>query len=106
METMQQRAEILMLLTMNDRDVHNKIMSIRLNLMRKRAKGTYDAKKAPKIWAYAAESGAKNEGRRTGQRWHTLFPAECRRMVAEVLAEQFEHEAIAGEWDDLLKGGQ
>lgn len=79
------------------------------NLMRKRAKGTYDSTKAAKLFGYLADSGAKkcakfyDDDRRP---WHAVFPPADRRAVARAMEESFRVEADLGNYDNPMMSGK
>jgi hypothetical protein len=77
------------------------------NLMRKRAKGTYDHGTAVNLFMYLAEDGAKkyaDEFSRGRPEWYVTFNIATRRKTAEALTRRFEQRAAAGDYDHLGPG--
>jgi hypothetical protein len=70
------------------------------NLARKMRSGKYDPAKAPKLWAYLAEAGAKRYAKEFGiaREWARTFTPATRELVAVSLARDFEDRFKAGDW--------
>jgi hypothetical protein len=63
------------------------------SLARKRDKGTYDSKKAPKAFRALLEAAAKHylrENGARGEKWFVTFPVIVRREAARELVETFD----------------
>lgn len=71
---------------------------IQQNLSLKFTKGRYDHAKAPKLWMYLVDNGAKEYARQFDNvsRWNLLFPISVRREVAKALADDWYKEMKAG----------
>ena len=66
--------------------------------------GRYDPKKAPILWGYLVEEGAKKYTKKfsgPGLKWHEQFPKATRDAVAEEMARFFEGEAELGNYNDI-----
>ncbi len=77
--------------------------SIKKNLERKIAKGTFDPELSVKAWEYLVEAGAKAYAKEFGEAkdWHTMFSPATRRYVAQGMAKEFA-EGIEREVKPLL----
>jgi len=83
-------ARELVLYIENDGDLYRQqTYPIIQNLARKTRKGTYDHKKAVKLWAYLAENGAKKYARDFGGTCNHIFTPDTRRAVAAMLADNY-----------------
>ena len=94
----------------NDADLYRQqFIPIVQNLMRKRAKGTYDSTKAAKLFGYLADAGAQkcakfyDDDRRP---WHAIFPPADRRAVARAMEKSFRDEADLGNYDNDAMSGK
>lgn len=76
------------------------------NLMRKRAAGQYDSRKAVKLYMYLVDSGAKSYAKEHagagGMPWHKMFNKPTRMEVARRLVRSFEDEADLGNYDEYI----
>ena len=73
----------------NDRDLYKQqFMPIIENIKRKLSRGIYDPGKAPKLWLYLVDNGAKKYHKlfNSGGKWHHVFPIEVRRKIADEMA--------------------
>lgn len=99
-------ADELELYIENDGDLYRQHhQPIIKNLMAKRARGEYDARRAVDAFMSLVESGAKKYHREhgvPGRPWHEMFSVPTRRLVAQNLAKTFEAEAGLGNYDHLL----
>lgn len=77
--------------------------SILLNALRKWRKGTYDPEQAVQLFAYLAESGAKQYVRENHSSlpWNRMFSVPTRLAAAREMAESFARRAQAGEFDHV-----
>lgn len=81
---------------------------IQQNLSLKFTKGRYDHAKAPKLWMYLVDNGAKEYARQFDHpnRWNLLFPISVRREVAKALADDWYEEMKAGNFNlPVSRGG-
>ena len=92
-------ADELELLATNDGDLYRQqYMPIIKNLMRKRAKGTYDHDLAVKLWRYLIDNVAKKEA---GPMARTKFPGMIRNLAAKSIADMEQDKMDNGEYDDV-----
>jgi hypothetical protein len=98
---MSAEADELRLYIDNDEPLYRQKRAAQQTLALKKARGTYDAVRAPKIFEYVAEAGAKKywrefgapgTGSKSSGNWHQIFTAEDRREVAHEMAREFESE--------------
>lgn len=86
----------LELYTINDGDIYRqRIKPILENLRKKIKKGTYDEKKAVKLWEYAADAGAQKYNKEFGDpkgKIDQIFKKSDRREVAKELQKHYEEE--------------
>ena len=88
----------------NTYSLYGQKQSIRMNLLRKVKKGTYDRAQAPKLWMYLVESGAKDYAKGSSQSWHGMFPKPTREMVARAYVTEFDSDLHnAGSWEALAE---
>lgn len=81
---------------------------IQQNLSLKFTKGRYDHSKAPKLWMYLVDNGAKEYARQFDHpnRWNLLFPISVRREVAKAMADDWYEEMKAGNFNlPVSRGG-
>jgi hypothetical protein len=80
----------------NDGDLYRQQQTpIEKNLRLKGMKGKYDPKKAPKLWSYLVESGAKKYHKQFGSPgvpWNKMFPKPERDELSRQAARAFEAE--------------
>ena len=101
-------ANELKLFTENDGDIYRQqTTSILKNLATKAAKGIYKHDLGAKLFMYLTETGAKKYAREFGgpgaeAGWHTMFPIEIRRIVADEWASEFEAEYKNGSYESML----
>jgi hypothetical protein len=77
----------------NDAGLYRQKMSILQNVARRASKGMYDPKKAPKLWLYLVDAGAKKYVKEYGGRVQDLFPKTLREMLAREYAVH-EYQAL------------
>tara|TARA_Y100000310_G_scaffold95479_1_gene93298 strand:- start:135 stop:494 length:360 start_codon:yes stop_codon:yes gene_type:complete len=68
---------------------------IRTNLERKLKRGTYDHTKAPKLWLYLVNSGARKYVKEYCSREDTIrriFPVKIREELAQKMADEWAEE--------------
>ncbi len=70
------------------------------NLARKYLKGTYDHAKAPILWGYLVDAGAKKYAKEFASPadWNTIFTKATRDHVAKEMADDFLAELKAGNY--------
>ena len=86
-------ARELVLWVENTERLYNQMMYVFRSLARKRDKGTYDPKKAPKAFRALLEAAAKHymrENGARGEKWFVIFPVIVRREAAQELVETFD----------------
>jgi len=74
----------------NDEMLYEHGNSIQKNIVRKVMSGKYDAKKAPKLWQYLVDAGAKAYAKMGHLSVREVFPKDLRVHMAKELAEEFE----------------
>jgi hypothetical protein len=88
----------------NTPSLYGQMQSIRMNLLRKVKKGTYDRAQAPKLWLYLVDNGAKTYAKGYSQSWHGMFPKPTREMVAREYVTEFDTDLRnAGSWEALAE---
>jgi hypothetical protein len=75
----------------NESDLYPKKQAIIANLQKKKKKGKYDAKKAPKLWLYLVNDAAKKYEKEFGSGGSKIFNKPTREAVAEELAGRYEN---------------
>jgi hypothetical protein len=89
---MSPEASELLLFADNDEPLYRQKMLIFRALARKKDRGVYDAKLAPKAFAAFLAEGAKKYVREfgsPGDRWNTMFSVAARQAAAEECAAEF-----------------
>ena len=77
----------------NDRDLYRQqIVPIIKNVQRRMKKGTYDHIKAPKLWMYLVDNGAKKYVKEFGGDVRSQFPKDVRQSVAVQFANEYRAE--------------
>ncbi len=77
----------------NEGKLYPQFKSIITNIKRKIKSGKYDAHKAPKLWLYWVDAGAKMYCKEFGCNIRTMFPKYKREWVAAQMAKD-EYEKI------------
>ena len=91
-------AKELQLYIENDQKLYRQVESIVKNIQRKMKSGKYDHKKAPKLWMYVVDAGAKQyhkEYGTPGDKWTKMFDKQTRQAVAETMADEYRDEIEA-----------
>ena len=91
-------AKELQLYIENDQKLYRQVESIVKNIQRKMKSGKYDHKKAPKLWMYVVDAGAKQyhkEHGTPGDKWTKMFDKQTRQAVAETMADEYRDEIEA-----------
>jgi hypothetical protein len=93
-------AKELVLYIDNDGDLYRqRTVPIMESLKRKLRGGTYDPAKAPALWKYLVDVGAKKYAKEFATSdWN--FTPEVRRETAGVMAEKFLRDVAGGEYGD------
>ena len=96
-------ASELLTYTQNDGQIYRqRVVPIQKNLERKWRNGSYNPAKAPQIWMYALEDGAKKYVKELinlerdigpGSKWSDIFPKSVRMEAARDWAREWEEEA-------------
>ena len=77
----------------NDRDLYRQqIVPIIKNVQRRMKKGTYDHAKAPKLWMYLVDNGAKKYVKEFGGDVKRDFPKDLRLSIANEFATEYKAE--------------
>ena len=98
-DQMQDLANELELLATNDAELYDRqYVPIIKNLMRKRAKGTYDHNLAIKLWRYLIDNVAKKEA---GPMSRVKFPGVVRNLAAKSIADDELQKMDDGEYSEL-----
>jgi len=80
----------------NDETLYNRqIVPIIKNIQKKMKSGKYDHKKAPKLWLYLVDNGAKKYVKEYGGTVRDIFPKAEREQVARELADEYRDEIKA-----------
>ena len=99
-------AEELAMLAQNDPALYDRqYVPIIKNVMRKRAKGTYDHNLAIKLWRYLIDNIAKQDaGHMARHKWSGVV----RNLAAKEIADEELHNMESGEYDhiDLKRGAE
>ena len=75
----------------NESALYPEKQAIIANLQKKKKKGKYDAKKAPKLWLYLVNDAAKKYEKEFGSGGANVFNKPTRESVAEELATRYEN---------------
>lgn len=81
----------------NDETLYRQSGAIQENLLRKIAKGRYDHKKAPKLWLYMVNEGARRYVKEFGGNGRLMFPLAGKKNLAQRYANQFVRMLKSGE---------
>lgn len=81
----------------NERELYRQRLEIERNLTAKIAKGRYDPAKAPKLWQYLIDRGAKKYVKEFGGEVRLTFPKTERAALATRYARDFEGRFERGE---------
>ena len=77
----------------NDSDLYRRqIIPIVKNIQRKMKSGKYDHTKAPKLWMYLVDNGAKKYVKEFGGDVKSMFPKDVRHSVAVNMANEYRAE--------------
>lgn len=92
-------AEELRLYIDNEADLYGQYMAIRKNLCKKRKRGVYDNAKAPKLFMYLVDRGAKKYACEMAscREWNKIFSVAERRLTAQHMADDFIRTSCS-EW--------
>lgn len=86
----------------NTYELHRQHEDIVANLIKKIKRGVYDPSKAPKLWEYWVEEGAKRYWKEIGggvqPAWHVMFPTNLRRELAQEIAKTEYRKIMDGEY--------
>ena len=89
-------AEDLILFIENDHDLYfQRFVPIIKNIQRRKKRGDYDHSKAPKLWSYIVDAGAKKyhkECKVLNYKWHEQFPKEVRNCASHLFANKYLEE--------------
>lgn len=87
----------------NDADLYKRQTTPMIdNVKRKIKNGKYDKNKAPKLWMYLVDNGAKKYAKEYSKPsdWNVIFPKNVRQKVAYDLAEYYFEEISLGNYDN------
>ena len=76
----------------NDSDLYRQTVSIVKNIQRKMKSGKYDHTRAPKLWMYLVDAGAKKYVKEFGGDVRSQFPKDVRHSVAVDFANEYRAE--------------
>lgn len=89
----------------NDGDLYRQqFIPIIKNIKRKIKNGTYDHTKAPKLWSYFVENGAKKYAREFASsqaEWKNIFVKPDRMILSQKLADYYYDAILNGEYDRI-----
>lgn len=97
-------ADELLIYIDNDPALYERKKYAAKNLIQKMAKKTYDHKRAPDIWMYIVEDGAKRYAKEfasSPRDWSSIFSVSTRKVVAKELADRWYENAKAGRPDEV-----
>ena len=93
MESADAEAERELYLYIKDgRNFQKQIDSIVKNIVRKKKSGKYDHTKAPQLWLYLVDNGAKQYAKDFGGNANVMFPKDSRKSVALQFTDEYEAE--------------
>ena len=93
MESVDAEAERELYLYIKDgRHFQKQIDSIVKNIVRKKKSGKYDHTKAPQLWLYLVDNGAKQYAKDFGGNANVMFPKDSRKSVALQFTDEYEAE--------------
>lgn len=81
----------------NTEPLYRQSLAIQQNLLRKIAKGRYDHRKAPKLWLYMVNEGARRYVKEFGGDGRLMFPLAGKKNLATRYANQFVRMLRSGE---------
>jgi post-segregation antitoxin (ccd killing protein) len=76
----------------NDYQLYRQKQAIEENLRKKCAKGKYDHTKAPKLWQYMVDEGARKYAKEFGGTVRMMFPKPLRAALAKEYADDWRDE--------------
>lgn len=80
----------------NDQELYKRqLVPIVKNIQKKMKSGKYDHSKAPKLWMYLVDAGAKKYIKEFGDQSQMGFPKQVRMEVAQQLADEYKEEIEA-----------
>ena len=92
-----QAARELQLYADNTFELYRQKQDIEANLERRVKRGTYDSKKAPKLWRYWMDSAAKRYHKEfgSGGAWGDMFNVPTREVAANSASKDWEAENLS-----------
>ncbi len=88
----------------NDAELYRqRTVPIQQNLVKKKLAGTFDLNKAPKLFGYLVEAGAKKYAKEFGGTWNKIFSVADRRKLSMAMAFRFDSDYGSGEYDDMIE---
>lgn len=81
----------------NTEPLYRQAQAIQQNLIRKIQSGRYDHRRAPKLWLYLVDEGARRYVKEFGGDVRTMFPLPVRRHLAKIYAAHFIRQLRSGE---------
>ena len=80
----------------NDAQLYkSQLIPIVKNMQRKMKSGKYDHRKAPKLWMYLVDAGAKKYVKEFGGDVRNMFDKQTRQYVAQQMADEYKNEIEA-----------
>ena len=84
---------------MNDVDLYRQMfMPIIMNIIRKIKRGVYDHARAPRLWQYLVDQGARKYVKEFGGTVRDTFPKQARIELAQDMADEQYDMIKAGEY--------
>ena len=89
----------------NTEPLYRSKLAVFQNLKKKKKRGNYDSRRAPKAFSYLLEQAGKQMHKQLhyGGQWHRHFPKRARDMAAKELVAEFESEYERGALGAELK---
>tara|TARA_R100000781_G_scaffold75727_1_gene47049 strand:+ start:61 stop:399 length:339 start_codon:yes stop_codon:yes gene_type:complete len=98
LDKLEAECDELILFIENDETLYNqRIIPIVKNVQRRLKRHDYDHDKAPKLWMYLVDAGAKKyhqEHCSNSSKWHQIFYKELRENTAKILADKYFEEIV------------
>jgi len=99
LDKLEEECDELILFIENDETLYNqRIIPIVKNVQRRLKRNDYDHDKAPKLWMYLVDAGAKkyhSDFGTQGYKWYQQFPKELREHASKMLANQYLEEIVS-----------
>ena len=101
-DKLESEAEELMMYIENDSDLNRQRFRPTIkNILRRKKSGKYDHTKAPKLWSYIVEAGAKKYNKEMPlyagdwkMKWYEQLPVEMRECASHLFANKYFEEIL------------